>query len=267
MKKFDPTLPLYEKKLGSLHPITIAIKEISDIFRRVNVEIIDGPEVETEFYNFEALNVPSGHPARDMWSTFWLNSKSDLHVELGSREIPNSKLLLRTHTSPVQVRYMEKNKPPFRIIAPGKCYRFEATDRSHNFEFYQVEGLFVDEVISLAHFKAYMQYFLREYFYNQELELKLRPSYFPFTEPSFEVETSCIFCAGKGCSLCKNSGVLEIGGAGLVHPKVFKSVGYQKDKYQGFAFGIGVDRLIMLKYGIPDIRMLYDSDLRLIRQF
>lgn len=257
MLSFDPTLPLLEKKLGSLHPLSIAIKEISDIFRNVNAEIIEGPEIESEFYNFEALNIPSNHPARDMWSTFWLETKEkNRFLEL-----------LRTHTSPVQIRYMQKHTPPFRIIVPGKCYRFEATDRSHNFEFYQVEGLFVDEIVSVAHFKGYLSYFLKQYFNDNLLELKLRPSYFPFTEPSFEVEISCIFCKSKGCSLCKNSGVLEVGGAGLVHPKVFENVGYPKDKYQGFAFGMGLDRLVMLKYGIPDIRMLYESDLRLIKQF
>jgi len=255
-KNFDPTLPLFETKLGSLHPISIAISEIIDIFHRINVEVVEGPEVENEFYNFEALNVPKNHPARDMWSTFWLNKTER-----------NSNLLLRTHTSPVQVRYMQKHTPPFRIIVPGKCYRFEATDRSHNFEFYQLEGLFVDKTISIAHLKGYLRFFLREYFLDKSLELKLRPSYFPFTEPSFEVEMSCIFCKQKGCAICKQSGLLEIGGAGLVHPEVFSSVKYPKDKYQGFAFGVGIDRLVMLKYGIPDIRMLYDSDLRMIKQF
>ncbi len=262
MNNFDPTLPLYEKKFGSQHPITIAIREISEIFKRVNAEIIEGPEVETEFYNFEALNISAGHPARDMWSTFWLKpvTKSLAFLE-------ESNFLLRTHTSPVQIRYMEKHRPPFKIVVPGKCYRFEATDRSHNFEFYQLEGLFVDEVVSVAHFKGYLRYFLREFFQNQSLELKLRPSFFPFTEPSFEVEIGCIFCHFKGCALCKKSGVLEVGGAGLVHPQVFANVNYPKNKYQGFAFGMGIDRLVMLKYGISDIRMLYDSDLRLIKQF
>lgn len=259
IKKFDPTVPLFEKKIGSLHPITLAIKKISDIFKRMHVEIVEGPEVETEFYNFEALNMPSGHPARDMWSTFWLEPIYNLKQT-------NSKFLLRTHTSPVQARYMERHKPPFKIIVPGKCYRFEATDRSHNFEFYQVEGLFVDKVVSVAHFKGYMAYFLQEFFENDNLELKLKPSYFPFTEPSFEIEMTC-FCSGKGCLLCKNSGMLEIGGAGLVHPKVFENVKYPKNQFQGFAFGVGVDRLVMLKYGISDIRMLYDSDLRIIKQF
>ena len=228
------------------------------IFHSIGFETADGPEIETDFYNFEALNMPPGHPARDMWDTFWL------------KPIPNKKgvnpLLLRTHTSPVQIRYMEKHNPPIRIIVTGREYRYEATDASHEIQFEQLEGLVVDTNVSVANFKAIMQEFFSR-FYGNHIEIQLRPSYFPFVEPGFEIFISCVICKGKGCSVCKQTSWLEIGGAGMVHPKVFKAAGYNPKQVRGFAFGLGFSRMIMMKYKIPDVRLFNSGDLRFLKQF
>lgn len=239
--------------LGHLHPISQMITEINDIFSRLGFSFAEGPEIETEHYNFDALNIPKWHPARDMWDTFWLKPQ-------------NAGLLLRTHTSPVQIRYMEKHTPPVAIISPGKVYRHEATDATHEAQFYQLEGLMVDTHVSLATLKGVLEQFFSEFF-AADIKVRLRPSYFPFVEPGVEADMTCIRCGGSGCSTCKGTGWIEIMGAGMVHPKVLEHVGINARKYRGFAFGAGIDRLAMMKYGIDDVRLLYTGDLRLVNQF
>ena len=239
MEEVDVTRPGKKIKIGHLHPLTLVQREVQEIFQSMGFSTITGPEVETEWYNFDALNIPKDHPARDMWDTFWL--KEDL--------------LLRTHTSPVQIRYMEKHQPPLRIIVPGRCFRHEATDASHEIQFYQLEGLVVDKNISAANFRAVIEEFLKRFF-KTDIEIRLRPGFFPFTEPSFEIDAR----RGKG-------DWLEVMGAGMVHPNVFKAVGLNPKNWQGFAFGAGLDRLAMLKYKINDIRLFYSSDLRFLKQF
>ncbi len=261
-----------KEKLGHIHPLTRVIRKINDIFSEMGFSLIDGPEIETEYYNFDALNVPKDHPARDMWDTFWLKRKDKSEIRNSKFEtnsnfqIPNSKLLLRTHTSPVQIRYMENNKPPLRIISVGKTFRYEATDATHEAQFHQVEGLFIDKGITLANLKYVIKEFF-EKFFEEKIELRLRPSYFPFVEPGVEVDISCFKCGGNKCSVCKHSGWIEVMGAGMVHPEVLKNVGLDPEEWKGFAFGGGVDRLAMLKYGIDDIRLFYNGDLRLVNQF
>jgi len=252
---FDVTAPGKKLALGHLHPLTLVRRKIEEIFQMMGFNIIEGPEIETEWYNFDTLNIPQDHPARDLWDTLWL-------------KIKNQKLLLRTHTSPVQIRFMEKNQPPLRIIVPGRVFRHEATDASHEINFYQVEGLMVDEKkkVTVANFKAILEEFFRRFF-NQEVKIRLRPSYFPFTEPSFEVDLFCINCLGKGCSACQKTGWMEMMGAGMVHPNVLKNSGLNPKFWQGFAFGLGLDRLAMLKYKINDIRLFYGGDLRFLEQF
>ena len=230
---------------GHLHPLTVVQREIEDIFSRLGFSIAQGPEIEDEWHNFDALNIPEDHPARDLWDTFWLKNPPK-----------NEKLLLRTHTSPVQIRYMEKHKPPFRIIVPGRVFRHEATDSSHEAQFYQTEGLAVGTDISIANFKSTISQFLLEFF-DKNLEIRFRPSFFPFTEPSFEIDLR-----RKG-----EKEWLEVMGAGMVHPNVFGSAKLNPNKWQGFAFGLGVDRFAMIKYGLKDIRQFYQNDLRLIKQF
>lgn len=244
-----------EKMSGHLHPLSLVQQDIDRIFTEMGFTIASGPEIETEFYNFDALNIPDHHPARDMWDTFWLKPL-------------NAKKLLRTHTSPVQIRYMEENKPPIRIIVPGKTFRHEATDATHEAQFYQLEGLVVGENISLANLKATLETFF-EKFFGKKTNVRLRPSYFPFVEPGAEIDMSCFKCEGKNsnCSLCKGTGFIEIMGSGVVHPKVLEASGIDSRKYSGFAFGGGIDRLAMLKYGIEDVRLLYQGDLRLVSQF
>jgi phenylalanyl-tRNA synthetase alpha chain len=238
---------------GCLHPISLITSKIGEIFNELGFEIVGGPEMETEYYNFDSLNVPKDHPARDMWDTFWIKPSKD-------------GVLLRTHTSPVQVRYMEKNKPPIRIVVPGKCYRHEATDATHEAEFYQVEALVVDKGINVGHLKGVLEEFFKKLF-GEEIRTRLRPSYFPFVEPGFETDVTCFKCGGKGCNTCKNTGWIEMGGSGLVHPKVLQNVGLDTNEYSGFAFGFGIDRLAMLKYGVDDIRLFHSGDLRLTNQF
>jgi len=251
-KGIDVTIPGKKPLMGHLHPLTQVKRQIMSIFRGMGFEVVDGPEIENEWYNFDALNIPKDHPARDAWDTFWLKGKQSL--------------LLRTHTSPTQIRYMEKHEPPLRIIAPGKIFRHEATDSSHEMQFYQVEGLMVGEKVSAANFKAVVKQFF-ERFFEQNIDIRFTPDYFPFTEPSFEVAMSCLICGGKGCSACKNTGWIEVAGAGMVHPNVFKFCKLDSNKWQGWAFGFGVDRLAMMKYKINDIRLIHSGDLRFLNQF
>ncbi len=248
---FDITAPGKKPEFGHLHPLTLIKSKVMVIFQAMGFSIIEGPEIETEWYNFDALNIPKEHPARDLWDTLYLQ---------------NSKLLLRTHTSPVQIRFMEKNNPPFRIIVPGRVFRHEATDAKHEVNFYQVEGLMVGKDVSVANFKAVIQEFLNRFFQG-EINLRLRPSFFPFTEPSFEIDINCLVCAGKGCSACLGAGWIELMGAGMVHPNVLKNSGLNPNDWQGFAFGMGMDRLAMMKYKIDDIRLFYNGDLRFLQQF
>jgi len=247
----DITIPGKRPAVGHLHPLTQVQRKVEEIFQSMGFSVVEGPEIETEWYNFDALNMPKDHPARDMWNTFWLK---------------NLKLLLRTHTSPGQVRYMEEKKPPLKIIIPGKVFRHEATDASHETDFYQVEGLMVDKEISAANFKAVIEEFLKKFF-GKEIKIRLRPSFFPFTEPSFEVDLSCLSCQGKGCPACSQTGWLEMMGAGMVHPNVYKNSGLNPKDWQGFAFGMGMDRLAMMKYKIHDIRLFHSGDLRFLKQF
>ncbi len=243
----------YLDSKGHLHPLVHIIQKTECIFRELGFAIASGPEIETEFYNFDALNIPAHHPARDMWDTFWL--KPD-----------NAKKLLRTHTSPVQVRYAETHTPPIRIIVPGKVFRHEATDATHEAQFFQLEGLMIEEEVSLANLKYVLEYYFEKLF-GTKTEVRFRPSFFPFVEPGVEIDMSCFKCEGKGCSTCKQTGWIEIMGAGMVHPRVLNAMGIDSRKYKGFAFGGGIDRLAMLKFGIPDVRMFYEGDLRLINQF
>jgi phenylalanyl-tRNA synthetase alpha chain len=257
---FDVTLPAKKPLIGHLHPLTITRREIERIFEAMGFEVAEGPLVETEWYNFDALNIPKDHPARDAWDTFWLKPENQ------KPKTKNQKLLLRTHTSPVQIRYMEKHQPPLKIIASGKVFRHEATDASHEFEFWQVEGLMVDKEVSAANFKGIISEFFKQFF-RKNLNIRLRPSYFPFVEPGFEVDISCVFCNGRGCSVCKKTGWMEMLGAGMVHPNVFKNSGLNPKNWQGFAFGIGMNRLAMLKYKINDARLFNSGDLRFVNQF
>lgn len=270
----DVTRPGTKTAKGHLHPMTRVLDEINDIFVSMGFAIVEGPEVETEYYNFDALNIPAHHPSRDMWDTFWLHSNQQFSIFNSQLSNPKEKpstnksnrLLLRTHTSPVQIRYMETHNPPIRIVVPGRVYRYEATDATHEIQFYQAEGLMVEKNISIANFKAVIKEFFSRLF-RKEVEIRLRPSYFPFTEPSFEVDMTCILCAGKKCSVCKGAGWLEMMGAGMVHPHVFKAAGYNPAHHQGFAFGVGIDRIVMMKYKIPDVRLFHSGDIRFLKQF
>ena len=245
----DVTLPGRPLTRGHLHPITKISREISDIFVKLGFDIAEGPEVETDYYNFEALNIPKYHPARDMQDTFYISDS----------------IVLRTHTSPTQPRVMEKTQPPVRIIAPGKVYRCDS-DITHTPMFHQVEGLMVDKNVSFGDLKGILTTFIQQIF-DKETSLRFRPSYFPFTEPSVEVDIRCVICKGKGCRVCSKSGWLEILGGGMVHPAVFENIGYDIDKYTGFAFGVGIERLAMLKYGIDDLRKFFENNMRFLGQF
>ena len=248
-ERIDWSLPARKVSIGSTHPITKVIAEISQIFGRLGFDLTQGPEVETEFYNFEALNIAEDHPARDMQDTFYLPWGS----------------LLRTQTSPVQIRTMKSRKPPIRILSPGAVFRSDY-DVTHTPMFHQVEGLYVDQGVSFAELKGCLEFFAREMF-GQGTKIRLRPSYFPFVEPGAEVDVTCAQCKGKGCRVCKETGWLEILGAGMVHPKVFEAVGYDPTSVSGFAFGMGVERIAMLKYSIPDLRLLFENDPRFLKQF
>jgi len=246
----DLFLPGRKPFVGRLHPLTQVLQEIKEIFFNLGFRVEDGPEIETDFYNFEALNIPKDHPARDMQDTLYITEE----------------VLLRTHTSPVQVRVMQSQKPPISIIAPGRVYRRDTPDASHSPFFHQVEGLVVDEGISFGDLKGVITAFAHKMF-GSDIKVRFRPSFFPFTEPSAEYDFNCVFCRGKGCRVCKNTGWVEISGAGMVDPNVFKAVGYDPEKYTGYAFGMGVDRIAMLKYGINDIRLFFENDLRFLEQF
>lgn len=248
-EKTDITLPGRFTPFGRRHPISQVLAEIEDIFLSMGFRVEDGPEIELDYYNFEALNIPKDHPARDMQDTFYVSDD----------------VVLRTHTSPVQVRVMEKHKPPLKIIAPGKVYRCDA-DVSHTAMFHQVEGLMVDTDISFSDLKGVLELFIHTFF-GREIPVRFRPSYFPFTEPSAEVDMGCIFCSGGGCRMCKGTGWIEILGSGLVNPRVFEMAGYNSEDYTGFAFGMGVERITLLKYSIDDIRLFYENDIRFLRQF
>ncbi len=256
---FDITMPGIYPDIGKKHPITKTIDDICGVFSRMGFAIIEGPEIETEFNNFEALNIPLDHPSRDTFDTFYLDTEN-------FETDPQKRRLLRSHTSPVQIRYMQKHKPPFSIAVPGKVFRPDATDASHSFMFHQIEGLVVGDGINFANLKWALFEFARQYF-GESTKARFRPHFFPFTEPSAEVDVSCIICQGQGCRVCSQSGWLEILGAGMVDPNVFKEVNIDAEKYSGFAFGMGVERIAMLKYGIDDIRLFYENDLRFLRQF
>ncbi len=247
--EFDPTVSI-EKKLGSLHPITIMGKEVTDILKRMGFTVVSGPEMESDYYNFEALNIAKDHPARDMQDTYWLSNG----------------LLLRTHTSTNQVRAMENYGAPIKICAPGRCFRNEDLDASHDNTFFQLEGMVIDKDISISNLIYVIKGFLKEVF-QKEIDVRLRPGYFPFTEPSFELDSSCLICDGKGCPTCKNTGWIELCPCGMIHPNVLEMSGIDSNEYNGFAFGLGLARLVMMKYKIDDIRILNSGDLRYLKEF
>lgn len=249
-EQIDVTLPGIKPEVGHAHPLTLVIEEVIDLFAGMGFTIEEGPEVESEYYNFEALNIPKGHPARDLQDTFYIDNK----------------FLLRTHTSPVQVRTMENKDLPIRIIAPGRAYRSDELDASHSPMFHQIEGLVIDHDISFSDLKGSINTFVHK-LYGEKRKIRFRPSYFPFTEPSAEVDVSCVVCDGKGCKLCSNTGWLEIMGSGMVHPNVLRMSNIDPQEYSGFAFGMGWDRIVMLKYGIEDIRLLFENDKRFLHQF
>jgi len=254
-KRLDVTLQGRPIPTGRLHPITQTLEEICDIFKNMGFQVFEGPDVEWDYYNFEALNIPQYHPARDMFATLWLDSWVDRKARL-----------LRTHTSPMQIRIMEHKRPPIRAIVPGRCYRYEATDATHESMFYQVEGLAVDRNITFADLKGTLFDFCHHLF-GEETKVRLRCDYFPFVEPGAEVAIQCLACRGSGCRLCAYTGWIEILGAGMVHPDVLKHVDIDPEVYSGFAFGLGVERIPMLRYGIEDIRLFYSNDLRFLKQF
>ena len=249
-ERVDVTLPGRGQPQGGLHPVTITMRRIEELFRPLGFSVAEGPEIEDDHHNFEALNIPAHHPARAMHDTFYF----DAHT------------LLRTHTSPVQVRVMEQRQPPLRIIAPGRVYRCDS-DLTHTPMFHQVEGLLVDTQVSFANLRGLLDEFLRAFFERSDLPVRFRPSYFPFTEPSAEVDIQCVMCAGEGCRVCGQSGWLEVLGCGMVHPKVFEQVGIDNERYTGFAFGMGVERLAMLRYGVNDLRLFFENDMSFLKQF
>ena len=241
-------------ELGSYHPVNIVQNKIEDIFLSMGFEVLDGPHIEDEFHNFEALNIPADHPARDMQDTFWFKEKN------------GQKRLLRTHTSTIQVRGMMERKAPFRFIAPGKVFRCERTDASHEMVFHQLEGMYVDKNVTVGNLIYFMKTLLSEIF-EKDVEVRLRPGFFPFVEPGFELDIKCLICSGKGCSVCKQVGWVELLPCGMVHPNVLKAGGVDPEEYNGFAFGLGLDRLVMMKYGIDDVRHIHGGDLRFLKQF
>ena len=260
----DVTLPGRDVLLGHRHPLTIIREQIEAIFSGLGFEILQGPEAEDDYHNFEALNMPPEHPARDMQDTFYL--EESLPASAGAGPPARPATLLRTHTSGMQIRYMETHEPPIRIIAPGLVYRRDNPDLTHSPMFQQVEGLLVGENVTMADLKGTLELFLRQLF-EPDTRVMFRPSFFPYTEPSAEVFITCVFCHGGGCPICKKTGWLEILGSGMVHPAVFEAVGYDTERYSGWAFGLGIDRVAILKYRVEDIRLFYDNDLRLLEQF
>ena len=248
--QLDVTMPGIPARLGTVHPVTRTMRRINEIFVSLGFSIAEGPEIESEFYNFEALNIPLEHPSRDAFDTFYIDRKN----------------LLRSHTSNVQIHVMQKQLPPIQVIMPGRVYRPDAVDASHSFMFHQVEGLMVDEDIKFSDLKGALSVFAKSMF-GEDIKMRFRPHFFPFTEPSAEIDISCIICGGRGCRVCSGNGWLEILGAGMVNPKVFEAVGYDPGKYTGYAFGMGVERIAMLLYGIEDIRIFYENDIRFLKQF
>ncbi|MCH8104694.1 MAG: phenylalanine--tRNA ligase subunit alpha [Proteobacteria bacterium] len=246
----DVTLPGRHSQSGGLHPVTLTMNRIQKMFSKLGFDIVEGPEVEDEFHNFEALNIPVHHPARAMHDTFYFDDDR----------------LLRTHTSPVQIRVLENQQPPVRIIAPGRVYRCDS-DLTHTPMFHQVEGLMIDEQVSFSGLKGTLEHFLKLFFERDDLKTRFRPSYFPFTEPSMEADISCVMCSGSGCRVCGYTGWIEILGCGMVHPEVFRHTGVDSDIYTGYAFGLGVERMAMLRYGVNDLRLFFENDLRFLRQF
>jgi len=249
-EKIDITLPGRSIPAGGLHPVTRTMQRIEKLFSQMGFSASHGPEIEDDYHNFEALNIPESHPARAMHDTFYFDDKT----------------VLRTHTSPVQIRVMEQSEPPIRVIAPGRVYRCDS-DITHTPMFHQVEGLVVDEKVTFSDLKALLIDFLHLFFEREDLEVRFRPSYFPFTEPSAEADIQCVMCSGEGCRVCSHTGWLEVLGCGMVHPNVFKSVNYDTEKYTGLAFGMGVERLAMLRYGVNDLRLFYENDVRFLKQF
>ncbi len=254
----DITAPGTKHAHGHLHPLSIVQRDIENIFTSMGFEIADGPDIESESYNFDAINMPDDHPGRDMQDTFWISREEGRKKGTGT--------VMRTQTSGVQVRYMEKHKPPFRMIVPGRVFRNEATDASHEHTFHQFEALVVGDDVNVANFLYIAETFFSEFF-GQKIKARLRPSYFPFVEPGFEFDISCTNCGGEGCSTCSRTGWIEVGGAGMVHQNVFEAAGYERDKYQGFAWGFGLERLAMMKYKIGDIRLFHSGDVRFTKQF
>ncbi|MEN8252439.1 MAG: phenylalanine--tRNA ligase subunit alpha [Patescibacteria group bacterium] len=254
----DVSAPGKKSTQGNLHRLSTVQRDIEDIFNSMGFDIADGPDIESESYNFDAINMPDDHPGRDMQDTFWISREEGRKKGTGT--------VMRTQTSGVQVRYMEKHKPPFRMIVPGRVFRNEATDASHEHTFHQFEALVVGEDVSVANFLYIAETFFSEFF-GQEIKARVRPSYFPFVEPGFEFDISCTNCGGKGCSTCSRTGWIEVGGAGMVHQNVFEAAGYDRDKYQGFAWGFGLERLAMMKYKINDIRLFHSGDVRFTKQF
>ena len=249
-ERIDVTLPGRGQSMGGLHPVTRTMQRIEELFSQLGFAVEQGPEIEDDYHNFEALNIPAHHPARAMHDTFYFDAQT----------------LLRTHTSPVQVRHMETDKPPLRIIAPGRVYRCDS-DLTHTPMFHQVEGLLVDREVSFSDLMGTLADFLKHFFEDDNLQTRFRPSYFPFTEPSSEVDIQCVMCGGEGCRVCGHTGWLEILGCGMVHPNVFKAVGINNEEYTGYAFGMGVERLAMLRYGVNDLRLFFENDLKFLQQF
>lgn len=249
-EKIDVTMPGKPCEMGHKHPLSIVLDEVKDIFMGMGFDIAEGPEVELDYYNFEALNIPKNHPARDTQDTFYISDN----------------IVLRTQTSPVQIRVMEKQEPPIRIIAPGRVYRSDAVDATHSPLFHQIEGLVVDKGITMADLKGTLEAFAKR-LYGEDTKIRLRPHHFPFTEPSCEIDVSCFRCGGKGCPMCKGEGWIEILGGGMVHPKVLKTGGIDPEEYSGFAFGVGLERLVMFRFNIDDMRLLYENDMRFLSQF
>ena len=246
----DVTMPAKKVKMGHRHPMNVVLEDIKNIFIGMGYSVVEGPEVETDYYNFKALNIPEHHPARDEQDTFYINKD----------------FVLRTSTSPVQVRTMEKSKPPIRVISPGRVYRSDEVDATHSPVFNQIEGLVIDKNITMTDLKGALEVFVRE-LYGDKAKVKFRPHYFPFTEPSAEVDVSCVMCGGSGCRVCKGSGWIEILGCGMVHPRVLEMSGIDPKEYSGFAFGMGIERITMLRYGIEDLRLFYENDIRFLEQF
>ncbi len=267
---FDYTVPGKKQEIGAIHPTTLIIRKIVDVFTSFGFDVFETNELESEYYNFDSLNIEKSHPARDMWDTFWFDKKYVLPLEIKGEKYKTENLLLRTHTSPAQMRYMEKNQPPIRMIVPGKSFRYEATDARHEFQLHQIEALMVGKDISVANFKSVISELLRCILEDKNLKIRFRPSYFPFVSPGLEIDVECFKCHGKsskGCPLCSGSGFIEMMGAGMVHPNLYRAAKWDSYEYQGFAFGLGVERFAMLKYQIPDIRLFNSGDLRFVKQF